>query len=121
MSRNQRSTPRGSIRSSGPTMRAGCGRRCRWDRPSSCWSAPKPKPRTRNLAAIAACHRSRISDEPAGRMLDDRTWDDLNLDAVFEAIDRTESTLGREALYHRLRTAPRPVHLAAFEALVARF
>ena len=55
-----------------------------------------------------------------GRSLDERTWVDLNLDEVFAAIDRTQSTLGQHALYHRLRTAPVADHLEAFEALVRR-
>jgi hypothetical protein len=62
-----------------------------------------------------------MGDAPAGQTLDDRTWDDLTLDALFASLDRTESPLGQEALYHRLRTAPMPVHLDAFEALVTRF
>ena len=41
---------------------------------------------------------------------------DLNLDDVFAALDRTESTLGQHALYHRLRTAPVADHLEAFDA-----
>ena len=40
------------------------------------------------------------------------------MDDVFAAVDRTQSTLGQHALYHRLRTAPVADHLAAFEALV---
>ena len=55
-----------------------------------------------------------------GGSLDERTWADLNLDDVFAAIDRTHSTLGQHALYHRLRTAPYAEHLGAFEALVER-
>ena len=43
-----------------------------------------------------------------------------NLDEVFAAIDRTQSTLGQHALYHRLRTAPYGDHLGAFAALVER-
>ena len=42
------------------------------------------------------------------------------MDDVFVACDRTESTLGQHALYHRLRSAPAGRHLAAFEALVTR-
>lgn len=52
--------------------------------------------------------------------MDDRTWTDLHMDAVFTALDHTESTLGRQALYHRLRTAPVGDHLDAFDALVER-
>jgi len=55
------------------------------------------------------------------RGLDERTWNDLALDQIFAAIDRTVSTLGREALYARLRSAPVAPHVDAFEALVTRF
>ena len=40
------------------------------------------------------------------------------MDDVFEVLDRTESTLGQHALYHRLRTSTSTDHLPAFEALV---
>lgn len=40
------------------------------------------------------------------------------MDGVFAVLDRTESTLGQQALYHRLRSAPTGAHLEAFEALV---
>jgi len=46
--------------------------------------------------------------------------DDLNLDAVFATVERTESTLGQHALYHRLRSAPVANNLDTFEALVTR-
>lgn len=69
--------------------------RSQWGRPST---------HTRRLDAIAASHAARVAGRP-GRSLDDRTWTDLNLDDVFVAIDRCESTLGQHALYHRLRTA----------------
>ena len=35
--------------------------------------------------------------------LDDATWRDLDLDAVFASIDRTASQIGRQYLYHVLR------------------
>lgn len=81
----------------------------------------QPVSRERKLEAIVASHRSRLSSIGDKASLDDRTWDDLDLDAVFAALDRTESTLGQHALYHRLRTAPVAAHLNAFEALVNRF
>ncbi len=37
--------------------------------------------------------------------LDDRTWSDLDLDAVLATIDRTHTGLGRQMLYRRLRAA----------------
>ena len=85
----------------------------------ACWG--QPIDRERKLDAITESHRSRLSNIGTGAGLDDRTWEDLNLDEVFAALDRTESTLGQHALYHRLRTAPVADHLQAFDALVNRF
>jgi hypothetical protein len=73
------------------------------------------------MDAIRASHRSRLDAFAASESsLDDRTWDDLNLDDVFDIVDRTESTLGQHALYHRLRSAPVGDHLETFDALAAR-
>ena len=73
------------------------------------------------LDAIVGSHRSRLlaEDSPVAP-LDDRTWQDLNLDDVVGAIDRTESTLGRHALYHRLRTTAPIDDLYTFERLVTQ-
>jgi hypothetical protein len=72
------------------------------------------------IDAIADAHRSRVAASGATESMDDRTWADLNMDAVFETLDRTASTLGQQALYHRLRSAPTADHLDTFEALVGR-
>lgn len=85
--------------------------RARWGQPVN---------RERRMEAIAASHRSRISSLGSETSLDARTWEDLNLDSVFACLDRTESTLGQHALYHRLRTVPIADNLNAFEALVSR-
>jgi hypothetical protein len=82
------------------------------------WGAPVE--RDRRMDAIAASHASRLQVLTDHRALDDRTWADLNLDDVFAALDRTGSTLGQHALYHRLRTTPVAGDLDAFEALVQR-
>lgn len=71
-----------------------------------------------NLDTIHAAWESRAGTDGA-RTLDDRTWADLDLDDVFTEINRTESTLGQAAFYHRLRRAPVADHLPAFEALVS--
>jgi hypothetical protein len=63
------------------------------------------------MDAMFASHLSRIA-VLGGRSLDERTWIDPNLDDVFAAIDRTQSTLDQHALYHRLRTPPLADHLA---------
>ena len=75
--------------------------------------------RERRLDTIAASHAERCA-ALGTRALDDRTWADLDLDDVFVALDRTTSTLGQHALYHRLRTAPVGDHLDEFETLVER-
>jgi hypothetical protein len=80
----------------------------------------KPRSRGRKMDAIRESHRSRLAVAGSSASLDERTWDDLNLDAVFVTVDRTESTLGQHALYHRLRSAPVADHLDAFDALVTR-
>jgi MutS-like protein len=77
------------------------------------WACPRN--RSRDMEAISDFFRSQ---DAAGRSLDDRTWNDLLLDDVFAHIDRTESSVGQQVLYQRLRSAPRS--LGAFEALIAR-
>jgi hypothetical protein len=56
----------------------------------------------------------------AGPSLDDRTWNDLVMDDVFGFLDRTESRVGQQMLYRRLRRAGLSETLDAFESLVAR-
>ena len=56
-----------------------------------------------DLSLIAAFHNrspTRTSSDP----LDDRTWTDLDMDAVFAALDHTASEPGRQYLYHLLRS-----------------
>ena len=79
----------------------------------------QPRAREYRMDAIAQAHRSRAAGEGVA-VLDDRTWNDLNLDEVFATCDRTMSTLGHHALYHRLRGVPSGRHLESFEALVTR-
>lgn len=79
----------------------------------------RPAARARKMDAIAEYHRSIVLANGSGRSLDERTWADLDLDQVFESIDRTESTLGQQALYHRLRRQEAS-DLEEFELLVER-
>ncbi|HET7585653.1 MAG TPA: hypothetical protein VFK13_12135 [Gemmatimonadaceae bacterium] len=52
--------------------------------------------------------------------VDDRTWADLDMDAVVRAIDRTASTPGVQCLYDRLRAPPDTAEEdARFDAAVA--
>jgi hypothetical protein len=93
------------------------GRRRRLFELREAWA--RPVARERRLDTIAASHAARCATLGT-RALDARTWADLDLDDVFVAIDRTTSTLGQHALYHRLRTAPVGEHLSEFETLVER-
>jgi hypothetical protein len=94
------------------------GRARRLEEMRAAWGQRRDRPR--QMDVIADYHRARTGSDAAVASLDDRTWDDLLMDAVFAAIDRTESTLGQQALYHRLRSAPAAPDLDAFEALIAR-
>jgi MutS domain V len=71
------------------------------------------------MPAIACYHGSLTASTPADS-LDQRTWTDLDLDAVFAVLDRTESSIGQQRLYHRLRSLSSVTTLSAFEALVSR-
>jgi hypothetical protein len=75
----------------------------------------RPRPGRRDMEAIADFFLSRTSAAP---VLDDRTWNDLLMDEVFAHLDRTESSVGQQLLYDRLRSAPAPRALDAFDALV---
>ncbi len=98
---------------------------CRRGRPGApedaCWRGFAPN------GAIAARSRETWTRWPigssrvngAGASLDDRTWADLLLDDVFAHLDRTESSVGQQVLYARLRSAPSPKSLDAFDALMA--
>jgi MutS domain V len=77
--------------------------------------------RRRDMTVISAYHAAVVGPAAAVASIDDRTWDDLNLDSVFGVIDRTESVVGQQVLYSRLRTAPLGRDLDAFEALTCRF
>ena len=63
------------------------------------WAAPMTEIDLRGADALFRLCRTAPT---AG--LDDRTWRDLGMDAVFAQIDRCRSVLGRQVLYRRLRT-----------------
>ncbi len=48
--------------------------------------------------------RQNLADDSDKKVLDDITWNDLNMDAVFARINHTWSSAGQEYLYYRLRT-----------------
>ena len=70
------------------------------------------------MEAIASYHRGLTT--VSGVSLDDRTWRDLDLDAVYVVLDRTSSSVGQQCLYHRLRSSASATTLQAFEALISR-
>ena len=45
-----------------------------------------------------------LQDIDGSNAVDDITWNDLNMDAVYKQMDSTSSSLGQEALYAMLRT-----------------
>lgn len=53
-------------------------------------------------------HLFRSIHAPGKSMVDDSTWQDLNLDAVFSMLDRTYTTQGESVLYALLRTPCTP-------------
>ena len=55
------------------------------------------------LADVAAYWREKQMAEVSADSLDDVTWSDLDLDAVFRHMNRTKSNVGEEALYAMLR------------------
>jgi MutS domain V len=67
----------------------------------SSWGSPRR--RDRDMEEIAKYHELRRQSETRERV-DERTWTDLDLDALFVRLDRTESTLGQQMLYDILRT-----------------
>ena len=77
-----------------------------------------PLEHTRDFPMIAGYHQA-LATEGEGP-IDERTAKDLNLDALFAALDRTVCPVGQQLLYHRLRTTPTSDDLAAFEALMTR-
>ncbi len=76
-----------------------------------------PRSEKANFEGIADFFRSQAA---AADSLDDRTWADLLLDDVFTHLDRTESSIGQQILYARVRRAT-PSNLEAFDALTEKF
>ena len=77
-----------------------------------------PSERERDIQAIRVYHRTLVTESECP--LDERTGTDLDLDALFDILDRTESAVGQQLLYHRIRTTPTSDNLVAFESLMVR-
>ena len=82
------------------------------------WGRPQEK--RREMERIGLYARLARRDGPG--TVDDRTWRDLDLDAVFAHVDRTATTVGQQILCARLRAPPHDLaEREAFEVLVHRF
>lgn len=77
-------------------------------------------PRAYKMDVIRSSHRARL-DQFGDRPLDARTASDLDLDQVFLAVDRTASSLGQHALFHRLHVCVDEPARASMEPLVCHF
>ena len=62
------------------------------------WGQPKIPPAKTELDRIGLYDTLKNRDG-----LDDKTWNDLDLDLIFEYIDRTSSRVGQQFLYHLLK------------------
>ena len=56
------------------------------------------------LEDICRLYRYMDSEDETQSTIDDQTWHDLNMDSVFEKIDRTTTAFGEQMLYNILRT-----------------
>ena len=84
------------------------------------WGLPRTPSDEAEFKKIGLYYRLKTRDSANG--LDDKTWTDLNLDQVFEFIDRTSSRVGQQYLYDLLRTPKfEEEPLLRFEQLVNRF
>ncbi len=74
----------------------------REDRPSAwCWARPPSRDRDSEKVAILA---NLAADEGGSeRVVDDRSFLDLEIDKVFHRVDRTASSIGSQLLYRELR------------------
>ena len=86
----------------------------------SSWGFPRPSSSETDFERIGLYDR--LKPDKSSRRLDEKTWNDLNLDQIFECIDRTTSRVGQQFLFHLLRR-PRfkEEPLIRFERLINRF
>lgn len=65
---------------------------------------PDPLYLAGDLEHIRAYHDARVTREPDRFAIDDVTWNDLDMDRLFQRINPGLSTSGEQYLYHQLRT-----------------
>ncbi|HSL93826.1 MAG TPA: DNA mismatch repair protein MutS [Bacillota bacterium] len=83
------------------------------------WGKPPAKQRWDVLESVAAYWNEKRNSHPNPDHLDEVTWNDLDMDRVFERINATCSSVGAEYLYARLHEVTHVgEELDDFEALV---
>lgn len=71
---------------------------------------------------IASYHKKQVELGKTEFELDDITWNDLSMDAVFDTLNTTVSSIGEEYLYHMLRCPKmQPDEMHDFDSLVDFF
>ncbi|MBE0451246.1 MAG: hypothetical protein IBX70_10410 [Clostridia bacterium] len=64
---------------------------------------PKTTYKPGDMEAIKSYHGYRVENSMDPFVVDDITWNDLNMDDVFKRINMGLSTSGEQYLYHQLR------------------
>lgn len=82
---------------------------------------PEPERAACNFDLIGRYFHNASAEDPGLQVIDAATAADLDLDAVFERIDRTTSCVGRQWLYARMRTLRGAEDAAAFGLRTERF
>ena len=62
----------------------------------------KPIDKFRNFDLISMFHKTISGQLNNAKLVDNKTWKDLNLDDVFTIMDRNSSSIGQQYLYHSL-------------------
>ena len=69
------------------------------------WGNPPERTyESEELQSIREAYMNREKKHPSDSVIDNITWNDLDMDRVFAAINATQSSSGDEAVYHALRT-----------------
>ena len=82
---------------------------------------PGEEPAAYDFDPISSYFYNRSAEEEALQTIDAETTADLDLNAVFEQIDRTTSRVGQQYLYARLRTLRGEEDAADFDRRVGVF
>lgn len=74
------------------------------------WGARQPAymPDEDAMALLRQCFAQMPQGETAHAWVDDITWDDLDMDRVFQYLNRTQSGVGEETLYRMLHAVDAP-------------